>query len=391
MSSVSQSHGTGLTAAQIAAVRAPLSRASLLPATVYSDPEIFRLEKERIFARTWLPVCHISQIREPGSFVSRQLAGEAIMALRGREGEIRVMSNVCRHRNTTLVDGEGQCKGNRIICPYHGWTYGLDGQLLAAPFMDQAEDFARREIKLPEFRHEVWHGFVFVNFDADAQSLAEQMVEFEPLVAPYRYEDMEAFEMRRSTVPWNWKISLENFSEAYHQPWVHTNTAEKGFPAALAEYLDANGPYSAFFLPEEKGEHIKTFTPPHADMPDAFLRRVMVFNVYPYMHALTDPATPIFLDFNIKNENEHELVWHVLLPKGSSQKPDILDDVKLFGSFIEPVLLEDISVCTGVGRGVQSRFVTQGRLSHMEKPLHQFHNWWLDHMLVENSERIAAE
>ena len=372
--------GPGLTGDEIAAVRAPLDRAALLPSRVYSDPEIFRLERERIFARSWLPVCHVSQIAESGDYVMRHLLGEAVLAVRDRDGTIRVMSGVCRHRNTVLVTGSGRCR-NRIVCPYHGWAYGLDGKLLAAPFMDQAEDFNRRAIRLPEFRHEIWHGFVFVNFDPDAPSLAEGLAQFEPTIGQYRFEDMESFEIRRRTMPWNWKISLENFSEAYHQPWVHPETAEQGFPAKLAEYLDTNGLYSLFFLPEQKGEHVRTFTAPIPTLEDRLLRSVMVFNVYPYMHALADPATPLILDFNIKNENEHELVWSVLMPKGSREKPTIEQDLKAFHDFIAPILAEDIHVCTGVGQGVQSRFTTQGRLSHMEKAIHQFHNWWLDRML----------
>ena len=378
--------GIGLTAEQISAVRAPLHRAAVLPAKVYSDPGIFQLERERIFGRSWLPVCHISQIPEPGSYVARDLLGEAVIAIRGRDSEIRVMSNVCRHRNTVLTMGAGQCKG-RIICPYHGWTYGLDGKLLAAPFMEQAEGFARRDIQLPEFRHELWHGFVFVNFDAQAQPLAGQLTGFESHIGQYRFEEMELFELRRNSMPWNWKISLENFSEAYHQPWVHPQTAEQGFPARLAEYKDVTGPYSLFLLPNESGEPVKTFVPPVEGLQEELLRSVTIFNVYPYMHGLVDPGSPVILDFNIKNENEHELIWSVLLPKGSRGKPNILEDVRSFDGFLGPVWAEDTGVCTGVGRGVRSRFTTQGRLSHMEKPIHQFHNWWLDYMLL--GERAA--
>jgi len=364
--------GTGLTQEQIAAVRAPLEQAALLPAKVYSDPQIFRLERERIFARSWILVCHASQITEPGAYVARHLHGEAVLAIRDRDGRIRVMSNVCRHRNTVLLQGAGQCKG-RIVCPYHGWTYGLDGKLLAAPFMEQAQGFARRETQLPQLRHELWHGFVFVNFDPQARPLAEQVAGLEPHMGQYRFEDWEAFEMRRRTMPWNWKISLENFSEA----------AEQGFPAKLAQYRDSSGPYSLFLLPQENGELLRTFKPPTPGLEDLLLRSVSVFNMYPYFHGLVDPGTALILDFNIKNESEHELVWTVLMPRGNSTRAELEPDVEKFHRFIDPILAEDIGVCTGVGQGVQSRLTAQGRLSHMEKAIHQFHNWWLDHMLAD--------
>jgi len=371
-----------LSAGEIAAVRAPLERAALLPTRVYSDPKIFEIEKERIFARSWLQVCHVSQIPKPGDFVVRNLLGEAVLAVRGRDDEIRILSNVCRHRNTTLKRGSGSCKGNRIICPYHGWTYGLDGRLLAAPFMDEAEEFNRNEIKLPEFRHEVWHGFVFVNFDENAESLATTLADLEPAIAPFNLVEMEAFEIRRYTVNWNWKVSLENFSEAYHQPWVHPTSAEHAFPAKLADYLDTTGTCSLFYLNEANGEKVPTFAPPPQGASDEFLTRVSVFNVYPYFHSLCDPASPLMLDFNIKDENTHELIWTVFLPKGSRRNPDIENQIEEIRKFLLPIWAEDTDVCLGVSQGVQSRFTQQGRLSHMEKALHQFHNWWLDKMLA---------
>jgi phenylpropionate dioxygenase-like ring-hydroxylating dioxygenase large terminal subunit len=372
----------GLNPAHVAAVRQPLAQASPLPPAVYSDPAIFRLERERIFARAWLPVCHVSQLPEPGSHVARSLVGEPVMALRGREGEIRVLSNVCLHRNTTLLQGAGTCKGNRVVCPYHGWTYGLDGKLLAAPFMDQAEGFDRGALRLKEFRSEIWQGFVFVNFDDDAPALAAQVGELAAELAAYRMADAEVVELRRRTMPWNWKISLENFSEAYHQPWVHPTTADHAFPARLAEYADVSGPYGLFHLFQPGRDVVRTFFPPDAGMPDRLLRSVTVFNVYPYLHALTDPSTPLWLDFDIKNENEHELIWSVMVPGGSRSTPDFEEKMNAFRTFIEPILQEDVAICTGVGQGVRSRFVKPGRLSHMEKTVHQFHNWWLDRMLV---------
>lgn len=369
-----------LTAEEIASVRAPLERAALLPTRVYSDADVFRQEGDRLFPASWLPVCHVSDLEKPGDYVARQLIGEPVVAIRDREGTLRVLSNVCRHRNTTLVSGTGSCKGNRITCPYHGWTYGLDGQLLAAPFMDDVEDFVRRDIRLPELRHEIWQGFVFVNFDGKAPPLSKTLAELEPLVAPYRFEEMERVELKRMRVHWNWKVSLENFSEAYHQPWVHPVTAEKDFPAAKARYFDTNNGYSLFRLHQGKDEMFPLFTDPVADIPDEYRYFVSVFNIYPYFHCLTDAGTPLLLDLNIFSETDHELIWSLLLPKGSKGSPDLEEKLAAFLSFIEPIMIEDIDVCSGIAQGVRSKFTQQGRLSRMEKAIHQFHNWWLDRM-----------
>lgn len=109
---------------EIAAVRRPLNLASFLPPRIYSDDAIFDFEKAAMFRRSWLPFCHVSQLPQAGSYVARQLFDESLIALRGGDGALNVFSNVCRHRNAALtLPGIGRCKGKRISCPYHGWTY----------------------------------------------------------------------------------------------------------------------------------------------------------------------------------------------------------------------------------------------------------------------------
>lgn len=371
----------GITSAEIAAVRRPLERATLLPGQVYTDPAIYELERERIFSRSWLPVCHVSQLEQRGDYVARKLAGESLVAVRGRDDEIRVLSNVCRHRYTALTQGSGTCKGNRITCPYHGWAYGLDGKLLAAPFMENVEDFDKSANGLRAFRHEVWHGFVFVNLDDNAASLSESIAEFEPQAAPYRFEEMKAIELYRQTVPWNWKISLENFSEAYHQPWVHPQTAEHFFPASKADYICTNGAYSLFRLyPELPGE-FETLVPAPDHLGKLERESVMVYNIYPYFHSLVDPGVTISLDIDFLGPQEHEQIWTMYLPRESADDIEAKRDE--FLKFIGPIVTEDIGICRAVGQGATSHHTTPGRLSRMERAVHDFHNWWLDRMTAD--------
>jgi phenylpropionate dioxygenase-like ring-hydroxylating dioxygenase large terminal subunit len=170
---------------------------------------MFELEQARVFRRSWLPLCHLSQIAGRDTFLTREVFGESVVATRDQEGEIRVLSNVCRHRNALVAKGSSQCRHKHLICPYHGWTYGLDGKLLAAPQMDQSKDFVRADYPLPVMRHEIWQEFVFVNFDPHAPSLAPQLADLTPLAEPYHFERMKAVPVRRAAVPWNWKVSLE--------------------------------------------------------------------------------------------------------------------------------------------------------------------------------------
>lgn len=368
----------GISQAEIASVRLPLEEASLLPGRVYTDAAIYELERERIFQKSWLPVCHVSQLKEQGAFIARKIAGESMVAVRGRDNEIRVLSNVCRHRYTALTQGSGTCKGNRIVCPYHGWAFGLDGALLAAPFMEGVKDFQKSDMGLRRFRHEIWNGFVFVNMDDEATSLSTLLEELQPCAQAYRFGEMQAVELYRQTVPWNWKISLENFSEAYHQPWVHPQTAEHAFPAKKADYIQTSGAYSLFRLhPQAEGE-IQSLVPNPSYLGKLERESVMVYNIYPYFHSLVDPGVAITLDIDFIGPTEHEQIWTMLVPAESAD--DMPGKREEFLKFIAPILGEDIGICKAVGQGASSRHTVPGRLSMMERAIHDFHNWWLDRM-----------
>jgi choline monooxygenase len=238
----------------------------------------------------------------------------------------------------------------------------------------------RADHSLPAVRHEIWQGFVFVNFDPHAPELAPQLADLTPLAEPYHFERMKAVLVRRATVPWNWKVSLENFTEAYHQPMIHPITADHDFPATKAVYADSTGPYSYFRLPQVHGERTQTVVPAVEGMPESYYRELAVINVYPLLHVFADAATPLWLDWNISGVNEHEMVWYMLVPEQHITEANTEQVKADFMSFIEPILLEDVEVCRSVGTGVRSSMAKPGRLSWMEKSVHQFQNWLLDQL-----------
>jgi choline monooxygenase len=148
-----------------------LSRATTLPARWYIDPAFLGLETERIFRRTWQPVGYVNQVSKPGDYFACDIAGEPLLIIRDAEGRLRALSNVCRHRASTIATSHGNC--GTLRCPYHGWTYGLDGRLLGQPEFEGVEDWDRSAVSLPGFRVETWGPFVFVNLDACGPPLAD--------------------------------------------------------------------------------------------------------------------------------------------------------------------------------------------------------------------------
>jgi phenylpropionate dioxygenase-like ring-hydroxylating dioxygenase large terminal subunit len=191
-----------------------------LPAWAYRSPEFFQAERREIFARNWLLVGHVSQLREPGDYVSMMIAGEPIAVVRGKDGELRAFSNVCRHRAARVLDGAGNC-GKAMRCPYHGWTYGLDGRLLAIPEKTGFPGFDKDANGLWPLSVGVAAGFVFASLAPDPVPLTEYLGPFEAWLAPYRPERLVKNADHTDVLPINWKNSIDNYLEGYHIPVGH--------------------------------------------------------------------------------------------------------------------------------------------------------------------------
>src|SRR5690606_25160835 len=162
-----------------------------LPAWTYSDPEFFAIEQERVFAPAWQVVCHVSDIPHPGDWHTLDYLGESVIVVRGRDGQVRAFSNVCRHRGSRVVDGASGC-ARRLVCPYHAWTYDLDGSLVGVPDAASYPGLDRSRHGLAPVSLEIWRGFVFVRLRDEGPSVAEMMAPYEAMVEPYRFEELRA-------------------------------------------------------------------------------------------------------------------------------------------------------------------------------------------------------
>ncbi|MDH3473470.1 MAG: aromatic ring-hydroxylating dioxygenase subunit alpha [Rhodospirillales bacterium] len=187
-----------------------------LDARYYTDPEIFALERERIFFRTWQYAGHVSRVESPGDYFTFGICEQNLFTIRGKDGALRSFYNVCQHRAHELLQGAGNKR--LLVCPYHAWTYDLDGRLRKAPNDKKVAGFDRGAICLTEVRTEVFCGFVFVNLDRDAAPMAACFPEAESQLRGY-VPDID----RLKPVAWmpveedcNWKVTVENYSECYH-------------------------------------------------------------------------------------------------------------------------------------------------------------------------------
>ena len=193
-----------------------------LPAWTYDSEELLDLEKEAVFRRNWLCAGHVSEIPEPGDYLSFDAADERALILRDREGEIHAFHNLCRHRGSrVLTERQGRCQ-RAIICPFHGWSYNLDGSLraMASPRTFPDLDKTKRGLKPVSF--EVWEGLIFVRFKGEGPSVAEEMAPFSSEVRPYRLGDLQPLgDYWEIEVDFNWKAFMDIDAEGYHVPVAH--------------------------------------------------------------------------------------------------------------------------------------------------------------------------
>ena len=199
----------------------PLSRASTLSKRYYLDPDVLELEKERVFGRTWQLVARADELQRVGDFVPATVLDEPIVITHGLDGQLKAFFNVCRHRAGQVALTRGNRKS--LQCRYHGWTYGLDGALRAAPEMEATEDFDKADFGLVPVRVDRWGPFVFVNLSDDAPPLAEVMgaIPSEVASAGYDVDRMRLVERREYVIECNWKVYVDNYLEGYHLPIAH--------------------------------------------------------------------------------------------------------------------------------------------------------------------------
>jgi phenylpropionate dioxygenase-like ring-hydroxylating dioxygenase large terminal subunit len=205
-----------------------------LPWSWYTDPAVLQLERERIFRRSWQYVGHAGDVPEPGSFAAAWIGDVPVVLVRDKEDELRAFLNVCRHRGSLVCEGSG--RRETLQCPYHAWTYGLDGRLITAPRGNREGGIDKDELGLVQLRLESWGRLLFVNPDVDAEPLEEYLDGVPERIADAGI-DLDALrflQRSESELDCNWKISAENFLECYHCP-----TAHPGFSAVMDVNPDA--------------------------------------------------------------------------------------------------------------------------------------------------------
>lgn len=260
-----------------------LAGAMTLPREYFISSEHFAWEIEKIFAREWICVGHQSQLANPGDYLLRDVAGESLIVVRDRQMEIRAHYNVCRHRGTRLLEeGSGHCSA--IQCPYHAWTYNLDGRLIGAPHMDETPGFCKEDYSLHSVHTGVWEGLIFVSLAKTPPPLLEV---FAPLLGKFSHWNLPNLQSARRInydVKANWKLMFQNYSECYHCPGVHPALAKLS-PYDSSENDLSEGPFLGGFMLMDKGRSLTmsglSCARPVGDMKAEDQSRIFYYSIFP--------------------------------------------------------------------------------------------------------------
>jgi len=203
----------------------PLERARTIPASWYTDAEVYEAECSSVFGGTWQAVGRTDQVRDPGQFFTADVAGEPVVVVRGDDGELRAFFNVCRHRAARVVP-EAEGHATRLRCRYHGWTYDLCGRLRGTPEFDGVADFRREDNGLPPVAVAASGPIVWVHFGAPAQPLAEYLAPLPERAKSLRLEALRFVARREYRLECNWKVFVDNYLDGgYHVNTVHPTLA----------------------------------------------------------------------------------------------------------------------------------------------------------------------
>ncbi len=351
-------------------VSAPFNQARAMPTGVYTSEAFLKRELEDVFSKDWVCVGRASALANKGDFITYELAGQPVFVVRDSSGELRAMSNVCLHRMSTLLEGSGNRKA--IVCPYHAWTYNLDGSLRGAPAMDQNEGFCKADYKLPQIRCEEWLGWVMVTLNKDAPSVGSELAEVETLIDDFQMENyIETF---HETHVWdtNWKILAENFMESYHLPVCHAGTI--GGLSKLEEMVCVPGSKAFNYHTILKDDTLKIALA-HADntrIKGERRRTTFLLAVYPSLLITLTPGYFWYLSLHPKGVGQVHITFGGGMSPEYVNSPEAQTQLAQVKALLDEVNVEDRGCTEKVFRGICAGAAKPGHLSHLERPNFDF-------------------
>jgi glycine betaine catabolism A len=363
-----------VTPAEVAATRRPVDQASLLPPRVFHDPEVLAFEQRAWFGRAWVYVGREEDVDRPGRYLQVEVAGQSLVVIRGDDDVVRAFYNVCRHRGAQICN-EPNGRLVRFQCPYHAWTYELDGHLRRASHTEELIGFETADYGLVAANAAVWQGFVFVSLAADPPDLADSMTDLWQHIERFPLADLRRARRIEYDVQANWKVIGENYSECYHCPGVHPQL-NRLTPYDKGQNIESNGAWCGGWM--ELRDDVDTMSvdglrhgrPSLPGVTAEDERRIYYFLAWPNLllslhpdYLMTHQVWPV-------EPGRSRVVCEWFFHPDAMARPDF--DPADAIDFWDLTNRQDWAVCELQQRGTASVAYTPGRYSLMEDMVHAF-------------------
>ena len=349
----------------------PFEQARAMPTSVYTSEEFVEAELKHVFSKDWYCVGRADALSKTGDYVTAELAGQPIVVLRDADHQLRAMSNVCLHRMSTLLQGRGNAK--TIVCPYHAWTYNLDGKLRGAPAMSQNDAFCKDHYRLPQVRCEEWLGWVFVCLDPEAETVSVQLAEVADMIAAYDMTNYSESFYEEHVWDTNWKVLAENFMESYHLPVCHAGTI--GGLSKLEDMVCPPGrpAFNYHTILKDESLRIAMAHPTKNNRLKGEERRTTyLLALYPSLMITLTPGYFWYISLHPKGPGQVHIRFGGGMSNDFAEDTDIFENFTQLKTLLDEVNVEDRGCTEKVFNGLCSDAATPGHLSHLERPNYDF-------------------
>jgi Rieske 2Fe-2S family protein len=352
----------------------PFGRSRMLPRAAYVDPAVFAWEQRHFLDGGWMCVGHSEGVAEPGDQRAESLGTAGVLLTRAQDGVLRGFANVCSHRGHELLPCGVSARHGRVICPYHSWSYTLEGEVWTAPGFKELEGFEPSDFGLTELPVTEWHGLVFVDGSGRAPSLDESLATLDEVVAPYEPERLRVAGSHEYVVAANWKILTENYHECYHCPMIHPELCEVSPPKSGDNY-HSEGAWVGGTMDLRDGMETMSLDGTSGGVMlrglDATARRTVIYvNIFPNIlvslhpdYVMTHRLTPLAAD-----STRIECTW-AFAPEAVGQAGF---DPSYAMNFWDITNQQDWNACASVQRGLSSVHARPGPLAGEEDAVYQF-------------------
>lgn len=357
----------------LAAALAPFGSSRMLPREAYVDPAVFEWEQRNIFTG-WHCVGHAADLDGVGAQRAVGSGANGILLVRGDDGAVRAFANVCRHRGHELLACGASIKRRGVVCPYHAWSYKLNGELRNAPGFDRLDSFDPAGFGLTELRLVDWHGWLFVDPSGQDGDFADHVAGSEEIVSPYRPEDLMVVARHSYELATNWKVIVENYQECYHCPSIHPELSRIS-PPTSGENIEMPGNWMGGWMSMIDEAETMSLSGRSGGvaikgLSEQELRSVMYLVGFPNLlvslhpdYIMTHTMTPLSVD-----RTHVECAW--AFPREAAERPGF--DPSYAVDFWDLTNRQDWAACESVQRGLSSPHAQPGPLALEEDGVYQF-------------------